>query len=194
LDIIDDTGEINGEYTVAPLNRGGFEANLGFTWIGRSEQQVKTLKSSDWYTTPTMPGGLFAITTKWWKMIGKYDAGMKIWGGENVDISLRAWQCGGSLVMVPCSRIGHIFRKRGFPYSFPDGHAQTIHKNIARMAHVWLESAFLAEFLEKNNIPEPGDVSDRIQIKQRLKCKSFEWFLTNVYPEAKQYFPKSTKI
>ena len=47
------------------------------------------------------------------------------------------WQCGGRLEIIPCSRVGHIFRKRR-PYGAPAGE-DTMTKNSLRVAHVWMD-------------------------------------------------------
>jgi len=48
-----------------------------------------------------MAGGLFAINRLYFSEMGKYDPGLEIWGGENLEISFRV---GTSFSFLPTDR------------------------------------------------------------------------------------------
>ena len=132
-----------------------------------------------------MAGGLFAIGRKFFFDIGGYDEGMDIWGAENLEMSFRVWMCGGELEILPCSRVAHIFRERHASYSFPLGSSETITKNTLRTVHVWMDQ-YKQEYFKRrpyNRNVDFGDISERLALRKKLKCKSFDWYLTNIASE-----------
>jgi polypeptide N-acetylgalactosaminyltransferase len=186
IDIIDKN---DMKYTPANPNiKGGFGHNLQFKWdqLDTVELQERQRDHTSPIMTPAIAGGLFAIDKSYFEHIGMYDEQMEIWGGENVEISMRIWMCGGTLEIMPCSRVGHIFRST-MPYTFGRGktYHSTVTKNFRRTAEVWMDN-YKHLFYETNPYAiyvSYGNISSRVELRKRLKCKSFEWYINEIYPE-----------
>uniref|UniRef100_A0A3Q3J792 Polypeptide N-acetylgalactosaminyltransferase n=1 Tax=Monopterus albus TaxID=43700 RepID=A0A3Q3J792_MONAL len=154
--IIDVINMDNFQYVGASADlKGGFDWNLVFKWDYMTLDQRRARQGNPIapIKTPMIAGGLFVMDKEYFEQLGKYDMMMDVWGGENLEISFRVWQCGGSLEIIPCSRVGHVFRKQ-HPYTFPGGSGTVF-----------------------------ASIQSRLEMKKRLGCKPFKWYLENVYPE-----------
>ncbi|KAI3385484.1 hypothetical protein SNEBB_007043 [Seison nebaliae] len=172
--------------------RGAFDWNMDYKRLP-TKYGVGYVHSVP-FESPVMAGGLFAITKRWFWELGGYDEELKVWGGEQYEISFKIWQCGGRMVDVPCSRIGHIYRIYG---GHTSGGQFSLGRNLKRVVEVWMDE--YKEYVYKR-LPylKHEDVGKNIEkmkiIRTQLECKSFDWYMKNVLYDLESYYPKIPKL
>ncbi|XP_076585328.1 N-acetylgalactosaminyltransferase 7 isoform X4 [Chaetodon auriga] len=147
--------------------------------------------------SPAMAGGLFAIERDFFFELGLYDPGLQIWGGENFEISYKIWQCGGQLLFVPCSRVGHIYRLQGWQGNPPPAHvgSSPTLKNYVRVVEVWWDEYkdyFYASRPETLTLAY-GDISELKRFREEHRCKSFKWFMEEIAYDIPLHYPLPPK-
>ncbi|NXS98861.1 GALT5 acetylgalactosaminyltransferase, partial [Jacana jacana] len=169
--------------TVDNFQRGIFTWPMNFGWrqIPQEVVEKNRIKETDIIRCPVMAGGLFSMDKKYFFELGAYDPGLDVWGGENMEIS---------------------FKVRGFgndnPYSFPKDRVRTVERNLARVAEVWLDEykeLFYghAYHLVLKNL-DVGNLTQQIQLRKKLQCKSFRWYLENIYPDLEAPLVKASGL
>jgi len=165
-------------YSRMPPGHWRFEWNLNLVYTNPGN-----VIGPDWrepYPSPGTSGGIFAIRKDWFEELDLFDPGMLEWGGDHVELTFKAWRCGGRIEIVPCSRIGHLFREPSHrPYAVE---VTQVVQNYARLARVWLKDHI--ELFDKMK-PESlsmafDDMEDMLQRHDALNCRDMAWYLENV--------------
>ncbi|XP_002137039.2 putative polypeptide N-acetylgalactosaminyltransferase 13 [Drosophila pseudoobscura] len=178
--------------------KGGFDWNLHFHWLKR-ELSAKEAPEQP-FKSPAFSGGVLMISRDWFLKLRCFNPNLKIWGGESIELAIKLWLCGGQIEIVPCSRIGHIFRPRhafDFPPQFnhesSTAHATYLH-NSKIIADSWLDEYKNMFYVLKpaaRQIPlfHTNQDEDLLrQLKLELRCQRFDWYLRHVSPELKAHF------
>ncbi|KFQ21668.1 Polypeptide N-acetylgalactosaminyltransferase 15, partial [Merops nubicus] len=175
-------------YHSVSLHRGVFDWKLDFHWERVPEHEEKVRQS------PISP---ISSAAKLYNLalFEKSACGSLLQANPTVRFQLffiLTWLCGGSVEIIPCSRVGHVYRSH-FPRVFP--YEEAIVRNKIRIAETWLGS-FKENFYKHNTVAfliskvktsaENPDCSERLQLQKRLGCRNFQWFVSNVYPELSQ--------
>ncbi|KAM3858110.1 polypeptide N-acetylgalactosaminyltransferase 15-like [Diretmus argenteus] len=171
--------------------RGVFDWRLDFRWESNPQPPEKDPDlATQPIRSPALGGGVLVIDRHFFQSVGAYDPGMLLWGAEQIELSIRVWSCGGSMEVVPCSRVAHLTH-RHLPYPLPD--QELLQKNKIRIADTWMDAYrkiyyrrdTLAHFIRQSENP---NITERLRLKKSLGCRNFHWFLTTVYPEL--YIPQ----
>ena len=86
--------------------------------------------------------------------------------------------CHGRMDIVPCSKVGHIFRD-SVPYKVQeDAHGM----NTRRTAHMWMGAYERLYFIDRRDLEEEDHGLDHVEgepermyFQTANKCNSFEW-------------------
>ncbi|XP_023571489.1 polypeptide N-acetylgalactosaminyltransferase 15 [Octodon degus] len=168
------------------LHWGVLDWKLDFFWDPLPEQERKALLSPiSPIRSPVVPREVVAMDRHYFQNTGAYDPLMSLRGGENLELSFKAWLCGGSVEILPCSRVGYIYRNQEAHSPFD---VEATLRNKVRIAESWLgpfKEIFYRHSPEALILKEDEkpDCTERLQLQRRLGCRTFHWFLANVYPK-----------
>ncbi|XP_006883395.1 PREDICTED: polypeptide N-acetylgalactosaminyltransferase 15 [Elephantulus edwardii] len=168
------------------LQRGVLDWRLDVHWEPLPGRERSALQSPiSPIRSPVVPGGVVAVDRRHFQNTGGFDPHLSQQDGGDLELSLKAWLCGGSVEILPCSRVGLLYQNQD---PRPPLDQEATLRDKVRIAETWLGSfketfyKHVPEALSLNQAERP-DCAERLQLQRSLGCRMFPWFLASVYPE-----------
>lgn len=152
------------------------------------------------HATPTFDGAYFAINREFFIELGGFDIDQPYQIEEVLHLSFKYWQCGAKIMIVPCSVVGHVFSEY-LPVPTDTAKLDTQLTNAYYTKYIietWVESEEIKQYFY-NTYPllkmvTPPNNYLQLQLKSRLQCKSFKWYLEKVAYEVLNNSPVPSEV
>ncbi|MHB1125667.1 MAG: glycosyltransferase family 2 protein [Bacillota bacterium] len=156
---------------------------FGATW----DDGLNTLwlpKPAKLTPVPIGPSGCLAVNSDVFKAVGGFDAGFRVWGFEDAELSLKLWLFGYEIYVNPNVTIYHLFRtKHPYAVQFTD-----TSYNLLRMAFSHFNPQRIAKVIGLvKNLPNfervitdllLGDVLEQRRRYAKRRVYGDDWFMT----------------
>jgi len=162
--------------------KGVISWNLEFKYARVLKDRRNPLNETESLSTSAISGEVFAVNRMYFFEIGGLDTSMRSGGGENIELSIRVWLCGGNMKILPCSRVTQYIWKE----TSVKGNNSNRLSNNQRIAETWLGNHRRYFYFANDGRVIPSTESyansEMKRIKSKLQCKDFNWFIRYVSP------------
>jgi glycosyltransferase involved in cell wall biosynthesis len=145
---------------------------FGAYWLGRAGDRP--------YEVPVACGCVHALRRDVFLHLGGYDA-MRTYGLEDVELSLRAWLAGWSVVVEPRAQVAHVFKDvTGFRVAWDDYlynvlRTATLHLDDRRLQRVMALYASRPSYAEAHQLLQISDALARRASLAATRARTFGW-------------------
>jgi GT2 family glycosyltransferase len=124
-------------------------------WLAMGD--LRRHNGDPYYESPALIGCAFAMSRELYQRLRGFDARMRSWGVEDLDLALKAWLSGGLILHDPAAVIGHRFRTQFDNYTVPP---EDVIVNQLRMARKHFTHSVWEEWVAAMRASAAGQVND----------------------------------
>jgi glycosyltransferase involved in cell wall biosynthesis len=148
------------------------DRELGVDWLPRQANQP--------YAIPLAGCACLAMTREFFVAAGSFEA-MRSYGMEDVELSIRCWLLGYSVVMVPDAEVAHWFKKEPFPVGWHDYlynrlRTAVLHFDGERLKRILSSLRAKPEFSDAVTSLLVSDIWPRYSLLRQQRKHDADWF------------------